>query len=216
MKSLVNLIDEKQNQIVELYKQSYSISNVISTLELSSGARRHIETLLKAEGMYEGIGGKSALYKVKRAQDTFKARYGVINPGQLPGGGWKHNKVPKTQINFITDFKIYSDQVDIITQRNIKKMLPVEFCYYTGIRFIDSYQDVINPNDLLKRSCDHRISKWIGYMMDILPDNIGDISNLCYCLRYCNTLKSNMSEDQFRPLAAIIRERFINEGFESN
>ena len=144
------------------------------------------------------------------------SRYGVENAGMIKGNGWKNNHVIKNKISFIDEYRSYCEKVNNITKDNTKQLIDTGYCYYTGIKFADRKVTPVNPNDPLKRSIDHKISKWIGFLHNIPPENIGDIGNIVYCLKYCNTMKNNMTEDSFAPYALEIRKRLINEGFESN
>ena len=204
--------------IVEEYKKSYSISEMLRTLGLinSTGARGHIKSILVEKGVYQGVGGLSALHKQTRIQKTMKDRYGVINAGQMPNGGWKHNDVEMNSVSFLKEFTSYCIDVDKYTKINKKRMIMSNHCYYTGITFADVMMDKVNPNDPLKKSIDHKISKWAGFMTGESPDMIGSTQNLVYCLKYCNTIKNQMCEDTFKPYAFIIREKLINEGYSSN
>ncbi len=205
--------------IVEEYKKTYSVSDILRSVGLDtrgSAARNYIVTILKNEGIYQGVGGLSALHKQKKIQQTMLDRYGVINTGQLPEGGWKNNDTKKTEIQFLNEFKDYCKKVDEHTKRNKKMLILTKNCYYTGIAFADDHITNINPNDPLKRSVDHKISKWIGFMTNLSPDFIGSATNLVYCLKYCNTIKNQMDEQMFMPFAKIIREKMINEGHKSN
>ena len=217
MSALRELLESQTGRIVEEYKQSYSISEIIRNNKFTEGSRRHIEVILKKEGIYEGVGGKSALYKQKKIRNTMRSRYGVNNIGQMPGMGWNlRNNIEKSPIIFLEEMKIYCDLVDTITKKNKKLMISTPYCYYTGIQFVDEVKDKVNPNDQLKRTVDHKISKWVGFICNILPEDIASIGNLVYCLKYCNSLKNNMSEEMFLPFAQKIRELLINEGYKSN
>jgi len=212
-KTTISAID-----IVEEYKKSYSVSEILKNLNLytSKAARNHIVSILKNEGIYQGVGGLSALHKQKKMQKTMMDRYGVINHGQLPTGGWKNNDAEKSKLLFLDNFKEYCKHVNIHTNRNKKLMIKSKFCHYTGIAFVDDTKTHINPNDSLKRSIDHKISKWIGFMSKLPPDFIGSTTNLVYCLKYCNTVKNQMDDQMFMPFAKIIREKLIDEGYKSN
>lgn len=182
----------------------------------SGGFDRHVANLLKEEGIYQGVGGLSAKYKAERIKQTVQKKYGVDNISKLEGYGWVGNKHDKTEVLWTIEKQKYFDEVDRITTINKKKMILSKYCHYTGIRFVDDITDKINPNDLLKRTVDHKTSKMVGFLLGIPAEEIADVGNLVYCLRCCNTWKNIMTEEQFKPFAEKIRERFIDEGHESN
>ena len=116
----------------------------------------------------------------------------------------------------IENFKKYHKEVNLYTERNKKKLIKNNYCYYTGIEFADVNRLNINPNDPLKRSVDHKISILRGFVENIDPEIIGSHINLVYCIRYCNTLKANMSVEDFAFYVKYIREELINEGYKHN
>lgn len=212
MSKLKEEILKSKANIIQYYKETYSVSDILFRLKLgtSNSIRNHIVDVLKDEGIYQGVGGLSALHKQKKIQKTMMEKYGVINIGQIYG--WKNNDAPKTELKFIQDFRAYSDRVGKITLVEKKKLIQTDYCYYTGIKFTDG----VNPNDPLRRSVDHKVSLWKGYIGGISENIIGSASNLVFCLKYCNTMKSNMSVIEFTPFAKHLREKMIDEGFKSN
>jgi len=214
---LKNQIQKRKNEIIDHYKKNWSVSQIIKDFELTGGTRRYISEILKDEGIYQGIGGKNAFARVKKIESTMLERYGVINSGQLPGYGWSsQNKIHKIEIEFKKDLDKYCRRVRTLTGENSKNLLKSDFCYYTGIKFADSINKKVNPNDYLKRSLDHKLPVLYGFYLDISPEEISSVSNLVFCIKYANAIKGNMTEEQFKPLAFLIREKLINEGKESN
>lgn len=205
--------------IIEEYKKTYSVSDILKGADIhtsSHSARNYIVTILKNAGIYQGVGGLSALHKQKKIQQTMLKKYGVINNGQRPGEGWKNNAIPRSELQFLREFQDYCKEVDLHTKNSKKLLISTKYCYYTGIAFVDNFKENVNPNDPLKRSIDHKISKWIGFVTNLKPEFIGSPTNIIYCLKYCNTVKNQMDDQTFMPYAKIIREKMINEGHESN
>jgi len=208
----------RRDEIINHYSQHYSVSKVMRDFGLSEGARRWIEKILKEEDIYQGTGGLQALKKVERIESTMMKRYGVRNAGQLDHGGWKLlNGREKTDPEFISDFNVFKGDVERLTKKNRKKMIPSKYCYYTGIKFVDEEVDNPNPNDQRKRTIDHKISVWDAYFVhNFAAEDVSNTSNLVYCIRYANSIKHNKSHHDFKKTANIIRKRFIDEGFASN
>lgn len=222
-KTKENLLSKDRDEIIRQYQECWSVSEILINLYGSSkcsGSRRWVTKILEDEGIYLGSSStKSNDYcrsRVEKIKATCLERYGVDNISKVSGYGWKNNDVKKTELCWMKDYDAYCRLVDLETRRNKKKMISADYCYYTGIKFADSSSvGLVNPNDPLKRSVDHKISKLFGFMTNIHHINIGSVGNLVFCLKYCNTMKNNMSCEQFKPFAEIIREKMIHEGKES-
>jgi len=210
-------LTEIQKQLVEQdYRLYYSITDVMKNPELRGLGRIPIVRYLIDLGLYEGISGKNQQQrKQEKIQSTMLARYGVINNGQRDGQGFSvMNNIPYDNISALNeDYKEFRKRVEYLTRQNVKKLQIPDYCEYTGVRFTDSEQSHVNPNDPRKRTIDHRTSIVIGYLMGKTPGDISDTKNLAYCIRYANTIKGNTSEEAFLTVAKYIREIFLKEGY---
>lgn len=76
-------------------------------------------------------------------------------------------------------------------------------CYYTKQILIDNEKfKLLNPemkasSNRLQPTVDHKISVFYGFVNQIEPIVIADVSNLCICARYINSSKSYLNEDEF-------------------
>lgn len=210
---------ENKEKLIDRYKDCYSVSTLMGEFHLSRG---EIVSILKEENVYEGLKGPN--YLRKRSEDFRKImydKYGVINPGQLPHGGYgSSNKLPRDDIPYLmTEYQDYRKAVDnyiknYVRRRKRNNSFPTH-CYYTGIRFKDEEVDSVNPNDLRKRSVDHKIPVVIGYLNGLSIEEINAEENIIFVLKYVNSIKGNIAHESFTPLAEKIRKVFINEGYES-
>lgn len=212
-------MDALTTQIIELYKEHYSVSEVLRQITASGQYtnRNRIEKVLKTAGIYEGINGENYLRKHQnRVKAVIKEKYGVENYGTISRGFGDSNKIPYRKVTFLTDgFQEYRLAVERLTVRNLKKVPMPAYCEYTGIKFADE-DGKANPNDPRKRSVDHKIPIVVCYLQGVSIKDAAAIENTAFVLRYVNTIKANTAYDSFVPLAQKIREAFINEGFESN
>lgn len=216
----IEITEDMKQQYIKLYKETYSVTQVMNIVNDGVG-RRKINKILKDAGIYEGLNGPNYLKKKQEViQNIMVDRYGVRNISQLKKTGYTTlNKIEYQKIGKINEeLHVYKSAVRKLTEKNIKehynKNLP-EYCYYTGIRFADAIQDKVNPNDPRKRSIDHKLPIIMGYYGGHSVEEVADINNITFVLKYVNTVKCNMPEDAFIPLAKKIREVFIHEGFES-
>jgi hypothetical protein len=215
------MTDELKSLCIEIYKETYSVSEIIRRLQNAGHkiGRGVITNVLKEAGIYEGLNGENYLkHKVEKFEKLMMQRYGVVNWGQTKDGGWKPlNSVSYKKFSYIgEDYKKYADKVTKITKKNLKKTVPPEYCFYTGIKFADATQEIVNPNDPRKRSVDHIVPILICYLNDVKEEDAGSLDNLVFVLKYVNSVKSNTLHDSFLAIAPKIRKAFINEGFESN
>lgn len=208
-----------KNTYVELYKEIYSVSEIMKRLNDGVG-RGRIVNVLKEAGVYEGLNGPNYLKKkVETHEKIMMQKYGVINWGQTKDAGYKkQNKIPYKKISYLTDdYMIYREKVDKLTKYNIKRYYNRNFpkyCYYTGIIFADE-EGPVNPNDPRKRSVDHRIPIVHCFLNKISIEEASSLDNIVFVLKYVNSIKAQSTEDSILPIIEEIRKAFLNEGFSS-
>lgn len=219
-------------KIIDLYKETYSVSEVIRILKKDqitrivknktvAIGREYINKILKKEGIYEGLKGKNySLFHKSRIEKTLSEKYGVINPGQLSSHIGFRNNLPYYKPIHLHKLEIYRKEVHKKTKSIVNsKLFKIEkpkpsYCEYTGVLFSDSISSEVNPNCYRKSSIDHKYSVLWCFMNDISVEDCCKISNLSYVLKYTNTLKNNMTLIQFKPFIPLIRRIFEDEGIE--
>jgi len=88
-----------------------------------------------------------------------------------------------------------------------------DYCFHTGIRFVDTEVEVANPNDPRKRSLDHIIPLSVCYTMGMTMDEANHPDNLCWCLKCVNNVRASTDLSSFKKIADYYREQFIKEGY---
>lgn len=207
--------------IEEQYIKLYSVTKVIvlvnNYFHVRVG-RIRITNHLKSVGLFEGLYGPN--YLKKKVDNNIKClqeRYGVINWGQMPEGGWKiQNKIPYTPSKMSKEFAEYRHQVENATRINIKRLkkegkIPTR-CAYTDIEFADNFRQP-NPNDPRKRTTDHMIPIMHCFLLRWLPEKAAAIDNIRFVTRMVNTLKGNTEFSSFKKYIPMIKERIINEDY---
>jgi hypothetical protein len=183
----------------------------------SSADGKSLKTWLVDNGVYRKY--TPTQRRTQKIKETTIKNHGVLNIGCTKLYGWNNtNKIEYKKVSFLTDgFKKYEKKVKTETLKSIRKKEILDFCEYTGIKFIDAELGLsVNPNDPRKRSVDHKIPVIWGYLNGIKPEVIGGIGNLAFVLRYVNTIKSNTLYESFIPIALKLREVFKNENYEVN
>jgi len=89
-----------------------------------------------------------------------------------------------------------------------------DFCYYTGVRFVDAEEEFVNPNHPRKRSLDHKIPLLYCYIQGWTMDEANHPDNLCWCLKCVNNVRGCSDLKSFQPIADYFRQKFIEEGIE--
>lgn len=211
------ITDDIENVIIDFYKKTYSVTQVIKNLKEQSLTigRNRIVKILKKHNIYEGLTGKKySEAKVNNLKILMKSKYGVENWGELKLSGYVlNNTIEYKKISYLDEkYKEYCKQVNLLTKKNIKKMEKINYCYYTGILFSDAVK-VSNPNDPRKKSIDHKVPKIICYLNNISVEEASKIDNLAFVLKYVNSVKGNTDHESFLKIAKKIREVFINEGY---
>tara|TARA_Y100000310_G_scaffold34476_1_gene32646 strand:+ start:3189 stop:3839 length:651 start_codon:yes stop_codon:yes gene_type:complete len=215
---VVPITDEMKDFYIKKYKETYSVSEIMRQSNYGIG-RRRIEKLLKEEGIYEGLSGKNYLKKkTEKIKEICQEKYGVDNYSHLKVSGWsEQNKHTYEKIDFLDkQYKQYHKEVNKLSKKNAKKIKDNQYCFYTGIQFADVEQDKVNPNDLRKRSIDHKIPVIICYLNNVSVEDASDIENIMYVLKYVNSIKGNTLHESFLSISPKIRKVFIDEGYKSN
>lgn len=88
-----------------------------------------------------------------------------------------------------------------------------DYCYHTGIRFVDAEVEFPNPNDPRKRSLDHKIPLAVCFIMGMTIDEANNPDNLCWCLKCVNNIRASTDLKSFKKIADYYREQFIKEGY---
>ena len=186
-------------------------------------SKYNIEHPTKLQYIRQSISNKAKIryasieYKTKCINNLL-LKYNVINVSQLPlvqhliktTSNIKYNSShylssnlrryrEETNGNWIPlglldEFEKYHRLCIIETRKHIKQLLSNwdGLCYYTNIKL---YTDKSNYNHPLYRTIDHKISIYNGYMNNIDPCIIGNISNLCICSRSYNSTKGIKSHE---------------------
>lgn len=189
--------------------------------------RPYIEEMLINENLYVSH-RESVIEGHKRARQKLFEKEGIVNVSQRNNGsGWcKMNDIERNKVKFFEDFLNYREEVNRLTKRNKQRLLRGTFpgwenytlpkyCEFTGIKFSDADSKNVNPNDFLKRSLDHRESVLMCYMKGWSVEECADPSNFAFVLKQCNSLKGNVSYNEFMEVfAPKIRKELINEGYE--
>jgi hypothetical protein len=132
-------------------------------------------------------------------------RYGVDNISKLDFVKYK-SMLTKTERGLIipktllTEWEIYKQKCKNLT-KSIKMTL---FENWNGYDYYDN--ELIRNNfcysstSRLYPTIDHKISVYYGFLNNISPEIICDISNLCITKRHINSQKNKLIEDEFKKL----------------
>jgi hypothetical protein len=220
---MIVITRELREIIQQKYLETYSVTKVIQYLRsIGVGLGRvPITNVLKENKIFESYTGKNYIeQKAVRHLQLLQERYGVTNWGQTSNGGFKEaNKIPYKKTKLFEDYRTYRLAVERLTIKQVKRMKRLKqipaYCELTTIRFADE-EGPVNPNDPRKRTTDHKIPIIICFLSKMTVQEAADSTNLAFILRMVNSLKSSTLFDSFKPYANAIRERLLDEGFESS
>jgi hypothetical protein len=137
----------------------------------------------------------------EKIKKTNLEKWGVENPFESEE---VKNKIRKTNIKknkWIEDsenFNQYKRRVKTLTNK-IKKELFENwngFDYYDGEYIKENLN--LNKNSNIYPTIDHKISLYHGFIENISPEEISDISNLCITKRFINSSKNKKTENEFK------------------
>ena len=199
-------------EIIDLYKQTYSVSEVLKSVEFS---RNKVVKILKDAGVYEGINGPNYLaMKVERHKKVMQEKYGVDNISQIKTNKLiESNKIDYERFCFDDELKEYVKQVRNYTKNLVtrkKSVIIPTRCFYTNVEFSEVNKDRVNPNDPCKRTTDHKHPIILCYFDGWSVEEAGGEDNVIFVLRYINSLKSNTTHECFLPIAERVKEKFLN------
>ena len=143
-------------------------------------------------------------YQVEKAKLTNMERYGVEHLSQSIETQIRNKKTRienGTQIpdDMVDDFVLYRRKVDNITDFKFRKIFIESwdgYDYYDGEYIKDNFS--LSSNDRTYPTIDHKISVYYGFLNDIDPVVIGDISNLCVTKNGINAGKRHLNDDEFK------------------
>jgi len=168
-----------------------------------SNEKRKI-TCLEKYGHQYVINSDHSLIKRK---ETCIEKYGVNHPMKLDH--FKYGVAKKTVISRktkgdyikdedLTNWNLYRRNVRKLTERNRQELLDT-WCgldYYDNEYIKDNFK--YKHTDLLFPSLDHKISIIYGFINNVSPEEIADISNLCITKKKHNSSKGQLTEEQFK------------------
>ena len=141
----------------------------------------------------------------------------------------ERNRIPYDKLNITKDMLSYVSKAGASLRRknsrkknglkckrkDAKPRLEIyDYCYYTGIRFVDAEQEYVNPNDPRKRTLDHKKPLALCFIDGWTIDEANHPDNLCYCLRVVNNVRSSTTLDSFIPIRNCYREKLIEGGYD--
>lgn len=199
--------------IINLYKETYSVSEVMRQIKMSRGK---ITKILKDADVYEGLSGPNYVAKKQELlRAKMQEKYGVDNISQAQTNSLiERNKIPYDSPQLLDDLEEYTRKVrrhtkNIFNRKNVAT--PPEVCYYTGIKFNDVLLEEVNPNDPYKRTVDHKHPILQCYLDGWSVEDAGGEDNLIFVLRVVNSIKSNTPHESFLPIAEQLKERLMHK-----
>lgn len=200
------------NTIINLYKETYSVSEVMRQLNISRGK---IVKILKEADVYEGLTGPNYLIKKQEMlKSKMQEKYGVDNISQAKTNSLiKNNDIPYDKSEILEKYEEYSSLVrrhtkNLFIRLKRKGVTLPEKCFYTDVTFGDVLSEEINPNDPNKRTIDHKHPILLCYLDNWSVEEAGGEDNIVFVTRLCNSIKSNTSHDEFLVIANKLKQRF--------
>lgn len=199
-----------KQQIIKLYKETYSVSAVLRELEGTGIGRERVTKVLTDEGIYEGLTGPNYLAKMKARVRVYQD---AAEPNRAQLTLMESNKIPYERFTFEESFKTYRKAAERHSRATAESMVKPDYCDYTGVRFIDAEQELVNPNDPRKRTIDHKKSIIQCWLEGMTPQECAAPNNISFVLRYINNLKGNDNLKSTMPVINLVKEKLIAEGY---
>jgi hypothetical protein len=209
------ILEENGKDIISLYEKGVSLNEIKKQFGIGWGV---VEKYLKLKNIRLRTLAESYTPHVKEKQkDAIERTYGkrVDNVSQLQA---IKDKVKKTMLekygvenishsqrfkdfmyilkgNTIDTmaFNKYKQEIWKLTKKNKENIPFTGLCYYTGVNISKTNF----YNDFHHVSVDHKISISYGFNNNIPVEEIAAEKNLCYCSRLTNSIKREMTEEEF-------------------
>lgn len=185
-----DICGNKKHLRYQVYNKSF-LNQLIYSCSTKCGVLKYENTCLAKYGVSNYA--KTNECRIK-TENTCLSRYGELVPAR---NKQVMNKIQKTKVNLglqnedvnLDRFHLYKKSVRSLTNRNKKKLFENwdGFDYYDNSKIIQNFN--LNSNDKDYPTIDHRISIFYGFINNIDPIIISDISNLCITKRYINSSK---------------------------
>jgi hypothetical protein len=139
---------------------------------------------------------------INKIKNTCLLRYQVNNISQLKEIQYKIRKTKERNNTIIpnellSEWELYKKDIRKLTNRNKKSLYENWDGYdYYDNELIIGYLSHTHIHRFYP-TIDHKISTYYGFINNIPPEDICDISNLCITKRYINCKKNRMIEEDF-------------------
>jgi hypothetical protein len=185
-----------KNKIKETLETKYGVSH---PMHLESTKEKIKDTCLEKYGTTSYMKTEECKEKIR---STNMIKYGVMYSAQTTEGQEKRKKTRISNGSQLPDhlvepYKTYRREVDKIYDRKRKEVLENwnGIDYYDGEYIRDNFN--LNCYDRNYPSYDHKISAYYGFINNIPPEIIGDLSNVCITKNWINGLKGEKCAEEF-------------------
>lgn len=185
-----------KNKAKESLKLRYGVSHPMFSQEIKDKIQN---TCLEKYGTTNYMKTDECKEKIRK---TNLSKYGVDHSSKTKEGQEKRKQTrisngSQLPDHLIEPYRLYRREVDKIYNRKRKEILENwdGIDYYDGEYIRDNFS--LSCFDRNYPSYDHKVSCYYGFLNNIPPDVIGDISNVCITKNWINGLKGEKCEEEF-------------------
>jgi hypothetical protein len=139
---------------------------------------------------------------IKKIKETCLLRYGFDNVSKVASVKQKsrNTKISRGYVvpdELLTEWELYKKDVRNLTRRNKKELYENWNGYdYYDDELIIGYSGYSHTHKFYP-TIDHKTAVYYGFVNNISPEDISDISNLCITKRSINSRKRDLTEEDF-------------------
>jgi hypothetical protein len=141
--------------------------------------------------------GTDKFYQINRIGNSSKKKFKLVE--DLESLMMYHENSESFYNNEIIEDKyiLYRNEVRRLTRKSLESLMD----NWDGLDYYDKEIIEVNykldKNDKKYPTIDHKISVYYGFVNNLPPEEISDISNLCITKRFINSKKRDLIESEF-------------------
>ena len=142
--------------------------------------------------------GTDKFFEINRYTNSNKNKFKLISNLENLMSYYENSESLYNKEIIEDQYLFYRNEVRRLTKKSLKSLIDSwdGLDYYDKESIEENY--MLDKNDPNYPTIDHKISVYYGFVNNIPPEEISDISNLCITKRFINSKKRDLIESEFK------------------